>query len=302
MKTLLSLLTLLSLFSSCSKSSSKHKMSSPLRSTPESSTGTIIPDAQREHKTVITYLAPLSTLNQHVVAMVTGALTLYKEDDLFIGDIRVNGASPNILHSQSIHVGRCPNQSYDINADGFVDAAEAAIPLGPQILPLDGDLNAQLAEYGTYPVSDQYGNYTYSEVASYQKLLKDLQSPDERASDDVTKLRIDEELDFVDKVVVIRGVSDDTALPVTVASIGGLSKFQTFPIACGTLKTVRSTPGTYEDDPTSDVVMTGSSGGETVGGSGGADDGAIRPGQVSGGGGEAETGGDYGEDEESTLL
>lgn len=236
-----------------------------------------------------TYLAVLVPLNVLVAGQVKGAFTLSREQDELVGDVRLTGGGPSLLHAQNVHIGStCPIQKDDTNNDGFIDYVEGSKVFGDVLVPLDGDVNTQELGAGFFPVADKYGNYIYSEVASYQQFLQDLKDPDPNPADLVVKLGPEEKADMVGKVVVIQGVPAETRLPPTVQSVGGFANFQTLPIACGRITKVAETPGT-----------AGGSRGTTTGGSGGDDGATVRPpghttGGVAGGGeteGMEETGG-----------
>jgi hypothetical protein len=68
-------------------------------------------------------------------------------------------------------------------------------------------------------------------------------------------------------------VAETTALPETVATMGRFNKYQTLPVACAKITHVTSAPGVIDNSD----ELTGVSvpEGDTVGGSSGAQDGAI---------------------------
>lgn len=292
MKFISYMITLSFILSGCSENSSNKSKDSSITNTETNTT-----EQTRENSHKETYMAVLESIHPQLTGTISGALTFYKENDEFIADLRLTGAAPKIIHKQVVHTGRCPNLTFDENHDGFVDHVEAMKTLGPELIPLDSDLNGQLASYGVFPVGDEYGNYIYSAKASYQQFLNDLKAPDERASDDLIKLNVNEDLKLEGKVIVIRGVPEDSPLPPTVSSNGHLNVFQSLPIACGTLQKVNGTPGTYEEDPTLPLPVP-SEGGETVGGSAGENDGTL--GETHDEGGNV-TGGDYGNDDTTPL-
>ena len=196
-----------------------------------------------------TYLAVLETLNENVSGVISGALTVAIKEDFLVGDVRISGSAPQIIHAQNIHLGdSCPTEENDLNQDGYIDVIEVYKHSGSVIVPLDGDLNTQYGENGVYPVADPWGSYIYSETASFTKLITDLYSSDEHEYDSTVKLAADDEFNFEGGVVIIHGVANDVALPETVESINLLSNQQTLPIACGILKLVAKTPGIKEEN------------------------------------------------------
>jgi hypothetical protein len=234
-------------------------------------------EPQIEHKPELEidgqYLAILETLNEVVSQEVTGAVTISREDDEFVGDVYFLGGplTASVLHMQSVHEGtKCPTMEDDLNQDGFIDAVEGEMVYGKVLIPLDADLNAQHLELGTYPVADQYGLYVYSSVASYERFITDLKAENLNPNGYLTKLKPDEKLELEGKVVIIKGVSRAALLPDTVQSNSRWPNHQTIPIACGVMQKVRSTPGIIDrDEPRSPPSS------EMYGGPAGIDDGTI---------------------------
>ena len=238
---------------------------------------TFIPNTSQEQQTVEnpdgTYLAAFKPVNDQL-GVAIGALTLVKEGDKFLADIRINNGHPNVVHRQNIYMGStCPNQAMDVNDDGFVDIVEAAPSLQGILMPLDGDLNSQTANGDYWPVGDQYGFYLWGKTASYLSIMQDLWKADENADDNLFKLNKGQSLNLVGKVVIIQGVAETQVLPETVATMGRFNKFQTLPVACGIITKVTSAPGIIdESDELAGIAVPE---GSTVGGSSGAEDGAI---------------------------
>ena len=241
-----------------------------------------------------TYQAILSPLNSQVAGEVNGSLTLVREMNDFIAHVRFVGGPENasILHTQSVHIGsRCPTKSDDLNLDGFIDAEEGAKVYKEILIPLDDDLNSQWMGGGIYPLADAFGNYSYTQVAAYDKMIKDLQEEDINLTDDLVKLGPNKSMTAIGKVVMIFGVPNTTDLPETVAGRGRLSKFEALPIACGVIKKISHVPGEIDDDHTG-ISYTGT---ESPGGTG-EDDGANFPTTHAGGDGN------YGDDDDDTPF
>jgi hypothetical protein len=240
-----------------------------------------------------TYQALLAPLNKEVSGHLDGSLTIVRESDNFIADIRLSNGPTSSMHIQSIHNGsRCPDERDDTNGDGFIDAKEAAVVLREILIPLDDDLNSQHMGLGTYPETDAYGYYFWSRSASYKKLITDLYEEDINHSDDYVKLQPNKSFGVLNKVVLIRGVPEKSPLPETVAGRGRLSPHMGLPVACGVIRRLTHVPGVVDQDDTGLPVPTG----ETIGGSSGADDGAFFPTTLGG------TTGNYGEDDEEEEV
>lgn len=196
-----------------------------------------------------TYVAVLKPINQQVTDLISGAFTVNLDGDFIATNARVNNSLANTVHSQYIHLGHfCPAEIGDENQDGYIDAIEAKAYTSDVIIPLDGDLSSQVAEQGIFPLSDNWGAYVYSETSSYLSLVNDLYAPDENAEDAIVKLKEGVPLNLAETVVVIYGAPETLALPDTVATLPGLTRHQSIPIACGTFVKIESIPGEYEND------------------------------------------------------
>lgn len=192
------------------------------------------------------YIAKLSPINVNVAGFITGAATLSRVKDELVGDVRFSGEAltSGILHEQNIHTGdRCPTAADDLNNDGFIDSVEGALVYDKVIIPLDGDLNSQRMGGGIFPVADEFGGYIYSQVASYEKFMKDLREIDINQEDHIVTLTGGEEFEFENKVVVIQGVSANAALPDTVATNNHFTNYQSLPVACGVFSRIHQVPG-----------------------------------------------------------
>lgn len=237
------------------------------------------------------YQGLLAPVNKDVSGHLNGSLTIVREKEEFTADVRLSGGPKSSLHAQNIHIGRrCPDISDDINNDGFIDGEEGAAAYGGIIIPLDDDLNSQHIGLGTFPVTDEYGYYFWSRTVEFGKLLSDLKEEDINELDDYVKMKSEKRLNLTDMVVVIKGVPETTLLPITVAGRGRTTPHQSLPIACGIIRKLKMAPGVLDRDETNIPVPEG----ETIGGSGGADDGAIFPNNGSTTGG---TTGNYGDDD-----
>ncbi|HXH30653.1 MAG TPA: hypothetical protein VNJ01_07555 [Bacteriovoracaceae bacterium] len=231
------------------------------------------PSAPVEFEMSGAYLAELKPLNVLKAGTSQGAFTFARWGNEIVGDVRLSGGHPSILHAQSVHIGTaCPTEADDLNKDGVIDFKEGTKVFGKILIPLDGDLSSQRMDSGIFPLADEYGSYLYSETAIFEQFITDLKEEDLNPEDNLVNLFKDEKFNLVGKVVVILGVAETTELPVTVGSDERLANFQTLPVACGIITKVEKTPGEVDDDVTEFEVPTG----ETIGGSGGEDDGFIR--------------------------
>lgn len=240
------------------------------------------------------YQAFLAPINKTVSGHLNGSLTLVREKDEIIADVRLSGGPKSVLHNQNIHIGdKCPTEDDDLNGDGYVDAEEAHLVHKEILIPLDDDISSQRMGLGTFPVTDAFGYYFWSRVTSFEKIMTDLREEDINLQDDYVKLPTEKSLTMIGKVIVIKGVPEITPLPETVAGRGRLSKHQALPIACGVIRRMGVVPGVLDTDTTGIPVPAG----ETIGGSSGMDDGADFP--ATGTNGETSN---YGDDDDITTA
>ena len=234
------------------------------------------------------YHALLAPINKTVSGHLNGALGVVKENkELFIS-VRFSNGPRSVLHNQNIHIGnRCPSEVDDLNADEYIDAEEGSKIYKEIIIPLDDDISSQRMGGGTYPISDEFGYYIWSRSASMEKVIEDLLQEDIHLTDDFAKIRKNQSLTLIGKVIVITGIPETSSLPATVRGRGRLTPHQALPVACGIIRRLTQTPGIIDTDSTGIAIPDG----ETVGGSSGADDGAIFN-------TDDPSTGDYGEDEE----
>ncbi len=219
------------------------------------------------------FQALLKPVNKAIGQHLNGALTLVKENNEFIADVRLSAGPASVLHTQHLHIGsRCPDSKDDINGDGFIDGFEGAEVYKEVLIPLDDDLSSQRMGGGIYPASDEFGFYYYSKATNFQKMMDDLWEEDINLTDEYVKLRLNEKLTLKNKVVVILGIPASTLLPDTVSGYGRLTPHQALPIACGVVQKLTQVPGVIDSDSTDIPIPRGGS----IGGSnGGEDDGAI---------------------------
>lgn len=241
-----------------------------------------------------TYQAILKPVNGKASGeYLNGSLTLVRDQDEFIADVRLSGGPKSVLQTQSIHVGeRCPDERDDLNGDGFIDAEEGILAYKEILIPLDDDLNSQRIGLGIFPVTDAYGYYFWSRSVSFEKMMGDLFEEDINPADDYVKLYSGKSLLKSGKVVVITGVPSTEILPDTVLGRGRQTAHEALPVACGVIQKLTTVPGVVDRDYTGIPVPAE---GETQGGHSGEDDGAFFPSPGSSTGGVS---GNYGEDDD----
>lgn len=242
-----------------------------------------------------TYQAYFAPVNKTVSGHLNGTTVLVREKEDVTIEVRLSGGPKSVRHTQSIHIGdRCPTEADDLNGDGYVDGEEGALVYKEIIIPLDDDISSQRMGGGTYPVTDEYGYYLWGRTTSFEKMMEDLREEDIHLTDDYVKIGSNKSLTMIGKVAVILGVPTTTVLPETVLGRGRLTPHEALPVACGVIRRLGTdVPGRVDTDETGIPVPEG----ETIGGSSGADDGAIFTPASTGG-----TTGNYGEDDEPTTT
>lgn len=183
------------------------------------------------------YQATLAPINAHLAGDVTGTALLKVKDDSLIVEVKVNGSPAQIIHAQSIHVAdACPTLASDVNKDGVIDAVEGLRNYGAVVIPLDNELKTQIENNAKFPTADFSGNYYYQQSVSMSEMMKDLTTKDLDKGDDIIKIK--SSLGLAGRQIVIYGVAKDAALPDSVASLRGQSKYSSLPIACGSLRKI----------------------------------------------------------------
>jgi len=179
------------------------------------------------------YVAVLSPVNGKVAPRAMGQVTISRMNDEFKTSIKVTGVAAGVAHVQALHMASaCPGTKSDTNADGFVDASEAA--LGDMVIAFDNDLNSFLNGAETYPMANAAGSYRYNESASFQRMMDDIRNAGKQI------VPVD------GRVVVVYGIADATELPTTVSGHADHSAHSSLPVACGTLVKVEDS-GTCTD-------------------------------------------------------
>jgi hypothetical protein len=182
-----------------------------------------------------TYKAILRPYNFNVAGWIPNGMTDIK---IVANQIEVNSwldDSANVIHMQNIHLGRqCPNAGHDLNQDGFVDFDESIQIANKILIPLDSDLNTQLAGLNIYPK----GNFSYFQSASLETMMSDLVAADQDPSDLNAKLGPNESLNLEGKVIIVTGTAANRGLPETVSAISNQTRELSIPIACGVIERI----------------------------------------------------------------
>lgn len=163
----------------------------------------------------------------------TGTARFTIDAALFTAAVDATGLSPG-PHPMQIRIfGRCPPPEADTNGDGYIDIVEALRFFGPALIPLDGDIESQLAGAAVQPLALPDGTLHYRRSGSSQALMLDLERPDSTAPPRTTRLPPNGRLDLSTRSVVIQGVAPGTRLPASVETLPGVPAYMSLPVACG---------------------------------------------------------------------
>lgn len=185
------------------------------------------------------YRVVLNPLNPDYAGEASGTFAIKIQGDDVIVESNLSNAQAGVKHLQNILVGtQCPENSADLNEDSVIDITEVFKVSGKVFLPLDADLSEQLSGIDFGPIANTSGNYIYRRSTTLSELLSDLRLPDPDVLDYVLKLAPENDLNLAGKVILITGLSEETALPESVSGVGALSAHQAFPVACGKISRV----------------------------------------------------------------
>jgi hypothetical protein len=181
------------------------------------------------------YIANLSPVNLNLHFMKVGSAGFERTGDIFNAKVIFNFGVKGAWHPQGIYSGtRCPNINDDTNGDAFIDITEAQAILGKMLIPLDGSLESHEEGKNLYPTGNkEKGSFVYEQTASFSRMFSDLKT---------NKLKDNEGLSLVGKIVLIQGATRETVLPDTALGTLGMSAHTALPVACGVIMKVPEMP------------------------------------------------------------
>lgn len=195
------------------------------------------------------YRAVLSPVNTKLVPNTTGTIEVRIDGDEVVIESTVAGAPAGVKHFQNIMTNsECPTDASDTNGDGVVDIVEGGASFGKILIPLDSNISDQLLGNDFGPIANGAGAYVYRKSTSFAQLMADLNADDPDTEDFFAKLSSSQNLTLSKRVVVVHGVSRNSDLPATVATLRDADADQLVPIACGKLVKVHSEDTTTVDD------------------------------------------------------
>lgn len=191
-------------------------------------------DVQAIENKIEIYEAQIHPLNSNITNLQTsGKARLVIDGDKMHVSIDIKNAPPSIEHWQHFHgfpnekIATCASESEDVNGDGIIDVVETETVSGTTMVPFNKFPAKMNIPTDTYPVADENGSYHYE----IEIPLDDLKSAFAEAFGN-SGLKLDS------RVIYIHGVTTDTHLPGTVASLGDIPAHTTLPIACGKIERV----------------------------------------------------------------
>lgn len=191
-------------------------------------------DVLLEERLSANYVTKFKSLNPQV-GRFEGWGTVSIISNQFWARVKISGSFSPAIHPQFIHLnGSCPTMEDDLNLDGFLDFIEAKNKIGSILLPLDGNLEAQIKGGNEFPkMRHRRPFYYYSESSDFMRMMKDLRGRDFIHNDSIVKLGHTDPLALHQRVIMIYGVPEDFFLPTTVLSFDGFPPHLSLPIACG---------------------------------------------------------------------
>jgi hypothetical protein len=182
-----------------------------------------------EEATPGTYYTVLRPVNPHANGFIPyGAATFKVQDDSLEVSVVLDDDQP-VTHRQALHLGtRCPDSSDDTNGDGFIDSNEALRVVGQVLMPLDADLESQIAGEDYYLAGP---SMTYKKTASLARINADLWKTD------VTKITPGRGIGFDGLVVLVQGTTMRPHFPASLSSgDDGRAVHLSLPVTCGVLQ------------------------------------------------------------------
>jgi hypothetical protein len=179
------------------------------------------------------YRARLKPLQRKFTRSLYGQGSFYLKEIQFYASVFLKTPWKRVTHLQFIHArNRCPSMKDDINRDGYLDFYEVMKVSGRILIPLDEDLVTQLKGFTKYPTSNEKGDYYYSEAASAPWMMRDLRKRDFKPQNELDKISTNEELDLIERVLIVYGVPQYFKLPESLRSFDGYPAHMSIPIAC----------------------------------------------------------------------
>lgn len=182
----------------------------------------------------VVYVAHLQPMNSKVTGhKVTGEARFTVKGETLTISVKTHGLPPGIMHMKHLHgfkngrVSSCATESADADGDGIVDVVETEAASGITMVPLSTDPVSMEIVTDTYPKASADGTYRYKKTV----LLKALEAA-------FGKSFGGQKLDLDRRVVYIHGVSPNSKLPASVASLGTIPAQVTLPIACGKIERI----------------------------------------------------------------
>ena len=181
------------------------------------------------------YQANIVPLNEQVIGTAAHGTALFTiNGDTLTINIEMFDTPANLQHWEHFHGfpdgkdAAIATSAQDVNHDGFVDLPETGAVSGTTMVPFNDAPHEMDIPNDAYPVADGHGYFAYTKVVPLAALDEKF-----KATFNDSELALDK------RVIYIHGVTDDVALPATVAgAVGHYDAHVTLPIAVGKIVTL----------------------------------------------------------------
>jgi len=192
------------------------------------------------------YVADIYPINYNLQFLKgVGKAAIIRDGDTLTAKVKLDYGSRQTIMKQAVYTGsRCPNNSDNLNKDGYIDIQEAMSAMGKITIPLDGNLDGQIAGLETFPTGDvATGRYFYQLTASFERMFADLKGVDENLNDNIVKIAEQDGITLQGRIILIQGLPESVDLSLArVATVEGETIHSSLPIACGVLLKVDKLP------------------------------------------------------------
>lgn len=181
------------------------------------------------------YRGEISTLNQEFNDgnEVNGRVAIRIARGIMRVNVYAQGLEPDMRHMQHLQASEetttdCPGSNADENNDGVIDVMEITDePEGVVLIPLNMGPSSLEVDVLTYPMANDNGEIQFEAHLHIDSLRTAVQE----------QYGI-ENIDFTRFTYVLQGVSPETSIPASTATIGDIPPYATVPVGCAVLEEV----------------------------------------------------------------
>jgi len=184
------------------------------------------------------YVARFWPLNSALNKFARGDAKIEIKEDMINIQMDIKNSSVLTNQKQFIFEGsRCPNETDDLNQDGYLDPVEVSRVVGNILIPLDDNIEDQFLGLDQFPTTNLFGNYKYEKSGNLNLLLDDLFSDDLDFEDEIVK-GDKTTFKFHNRVILIQGLDSFTYIPGTINTRPGVSIQENLTVACAEIKKI----------------------------------------------------------------